>query len=392
LPAIFHITFLVKKERDMIYLDYNATTPLASEAAAAMQPYLGKIYGNPSSLHAYGQQMRLALGRSRKQVANFLNCQPSQIIFTSGGTESNNLALIGYALANRELGNHIITSQIEHPAILKVCSYLKTRGFQISYLPVNQAGQVEPETLRKAIQPNTILVSIMHANNETGAIQPISELAAIAHANQTIFHSDAAQSCGKILVDVQKMKVDMLSLAGHKLYGPAGCGALFVASQIKLQNILYGAGQELGLRPGTENVPSIVGLGTACSTAADKLTENSRWMQLCSIRLYNKIKEKFPQLHLNGNWQNKLPNTLNVSFPGWQAQELLEQIPQIAASAGSACHSGQDTISPVLAALGTSLELARGSIRFSTGRFTTQKQIDQAAEHILKALQKKPLS
>ena len=376
----------------MIYLDYNATTPLAPEVTAAMQPFLGKFYGNPSSLHKYGQQMRIALGKARRQVANLINSKPSQIIFTSGGTESNNLALIGYTLANRQLGNHIITSKIEHPAILNVCSYLETRGFRISYLPVNQQGQVEPEILKKNLQPDTILVSIMHANNETGTIQPISQLAKITHNHGVVFHTDAAQSCGKIPVDITQMDVDMLSLAGHKLYGPTGCGALFVASHIKLQNILFGAGQELGLRPGTENVISIVGLGAACSTAADNLTENNRWMQQCSQRLYNKTKDKWPQLHLNGSWQNKLPNTLNLSFPGWQAQELLEQIPQIAASAGSACHSGQDSISPVLAALGTSLQLARGSIRFSTGRFTTMEQIDEATEHILKALQKKPTS
>ncbi|HCX73053.1 MAG TPA: cysteine desulfurase NifS [Candidatus Cloacimonas sp.] len=376
----------------MIYLDYNATTPLAPEAATAMQPYLGKIYGNPSSLHAYGQQMRLALGKARQQVANLLNCYPSQIIFTSGGTESNNLALIGYALANRRKGNHIITSQIEHPAILNVCSYLETRGFQISYLPVNRTGQVEPEALRKAIQPNTILVSIMHANNETGAIQPISQLAEIAHANNAVFHTDAAQSCGKIAVDVQKMKVDMLSMAGHKLYGPTGCGALFVASHIKLQNILFGAGQELGLRPGTENVASIVGLGAACKIATEKLTENNNWLLKCSDRFYQLIKEAYPDVRLNGSWQDKLPNTLNLSFPGWQAQELLEQIPQVAASAGSACHSGQDTISPVLAALGIELKQAQGSIRFSTGRFTTLEEIDLAAKLIIKALQKKPIS
>ncbi|MDY6916124.1 MAG: cysteine desulfurase family protein [Candidatus Cloacimonadota bacterium] len=374
----------------MIYLDYNATTPLAPEAAVAMQPFLGKYYGNPSSLHKYGQTMRLALGKARKQVANLINSQPSQIIFTSGGTESNNLALIGYAMANRKKGNHVITSKIEHPAIINVCRHLEKLGYETTYLPVDRYGFVKPSSLKKALRPATILVSIMHANNEIGTIQPILQLAKIAHEHGAAFHTDAAQSCGKISADVKKMQVDMLSLAGHKLYGPPGCGALFVASHIKLQNIIFGAGQELGLRPGTENVLALVGLGAACQVASEKMEENRSWMQQCSQNLYEKIKQHWPQVHLNGTREKKLPNTLNLSFPGWLAEEFLEQTPQIAASAGSACHSGEESISPVLAALGTNLRLARGSIRFSTGRFTTLSEIDQASKLIIKTLQKKP--
>lgn len=372
----------------MIYLDYNATTPLAPEAAAAMQPFLENYYGNPSSTHKYGKIMHLALDKARKQVANLINSQPSQIIFTSGGTESNNLALIGYAVKNRKKGNHIITSQIEHPAIINVCRHLKKLGFKITYLPVDRNGFVMPNSLKKALQPETILVSIMHANNEIGTIQPISKLAKIAHEHGATFHTDAAQSCGKIPVDVNQMQIDMLSLAGHKLYGPTGCGALFVASHIKLQNIIFGAGQELGLRPGTENVLSSVGLGTACQIASEKLEENRSWMNRCSNLLYKKIKESWPQIYLNGSWEQKLPNTINLTFPGWLAEKFLEQIPQIAASAGSACHSDQKSVSPVLAALDTNLKHARSSIRFSTGHFTTLQEIDQAAKLIIKALQK----
>ncbi|HHH53100.1 MAG TPA: cysteine desulfurase, partial [Bacteroidetes bacterium] len=244
-----------------IYLDFNATTPIAKEVADAMRPFLDEYFGNPSSVHTYGIKTKLAVENARSQIAKLINCEPSEIIFTSGGTESNNFAIRGIVFANKDKGNHIITSSVEHPAVFEVCKYLEKFGFEITYLPVDQYGMVSPDDLKKAIRKETILVSIMHANNEVGTIQPIKELAQIAKDSNIFFHSDAAQSLGKIPVDVKDMDVDLLSIAGHKLYAPKGIGALYVKNGVKLEKLIYGADHEQNMRAGTENVLEIVGLG-----------------------------------------------------------------------------------------------------------------------------------
>jgi len=377
------------KEANPIYLDYNATTPIAKIVADEMTPYLYGYFGNPSSSHPYGVQAKSAVEKARQQVAEAINCQPNEIIFTSGGTESNNTAIRGYAIANRKKGQHIITSQIEHPAVLEVCRYLETQGFSVTYLPVDRFGLVDPQDLERAIRPDTLLVSIMHANNEVGTIQPIQELAEIAHKHGAVFHTDAAQSLGKIPVDVNELDVDLLSVAGHKLYAPKGIGALYIRTGTVLEKLMFGADHESNRRPGTENVLEIVGLGKACEIAKRDLEKNMNHFKDMRDRLHNGLQESLPEgsFVLNGHPELRLPNTLSLGFYKVEANTLIAQTSnRVAVSAGAACHSDKITVSNVLQAMRVPLDYAMGTLRFSVGRGTTIDQIDKAVEIIASSI------
>lgn len=368
-----------------IYLDYNATTPLTPHVIAAMRPFLEVHYGNPSSSHPIGRIARDAVETARGQVAALIGASPGEIIFTSGGTESNNIALQGAARANLSNGTHIITTAIEHPAVSEVCAYLASQSYRITILPVDKYGQVSPQDLAAALTPETVLVSIMHSNNEVGTIQPIQALAALAHQAGALFHTDAAQSVGKLPVDVTDLSVDLLSIAGHKLYAPKGVGALFIRRGIALEKIIFGASQERDLRPGTENVLEIVGLGAAVEEAHLNLEKRIHHLQTTRDRLHTGLESALPHttLRLNGHPDARLPNTLNLSFKNIPANTLLEIITgQVAASAGAACHAEHVEVSSVLKAMGVPLEWAKGAVRFSVGEMTTSDEIDRAVKII----------
>ena len=367
-----------------IYLDYNATTPIDSEVAEAMRPYLYEHFGNPSSSHWYGIQTKRAVEEARRQVAALLHCSPEEVVFTSGGSESNNYAIKGTAFANREKGNHIITSAIEHPAVLKVCTYLAEKGFQITYLPVDEFCLVNPRELQESITPQTILISIMHANNEVGTIQPIAEIAQIAKEHGIVFHTDAAQSVGKIPTRVDELEVDLLTIAGHKLYAPKGIGALYVRGGIRLEKLIHGADHEQDLRAGTENVLEIVGLGQACEIAHRDLEKNMGNMQKMRDLLYAGLRQQWGEIRLNGHPEKRLPNTLSVCFKSIEANTLLAEIESVAASAGAACHSDSVRLSSVLEAMQVDLEYAMGTVRFSTGKMTTEEEVNHAVAVFVK--------
>jgi cysteine desulfurase len=372
-----------------IYLDYNGTTPHDPEVIEAMRPFLETEFGNPSSSHWYGMGPKKAVAVARSQVAQALNCQPNEVFFTSGGTESNNHAIRGTARALQHKGNHIITSAFEHPAVLEVCRYLQSKGFETTYLPVNGDGLVDPEEVANAIRPKTILITVMHANNEVGTIQPIADIAAIARRHDIVMHSDAAQSVGKIPTDVTRLGVDLLSVAGHKVYAPKGIGALYVRPPLQPEKFCFGAGQEMGWRAGTENVLEIVGLGKACEVALRQLDHNMVHLQSMRDRLHNGLAASLNQLRVNGHMEKRLPNTLSISFENLEADRILEQIgPQVAATAGAACHSDTVKISHVLQAMSVPLDWAKGTLRFSTGRMTTAEEIDHAVAVIAAAVRK----
>jgi cysteine desulfurase NifS/selenium donor protein len=366
-----------------IYLDHNASTPLIPEVINAMIPFLKNHYGNPSSSHYYGQESKKAIEHARDQLAVLLNCSAGEIIFTSGGSESNNMALKGVTgLYN---SGHIITSAVEHPAILEVCRYLEGKGFDVTYLPVDKYGMVSCDSVRRALQPDTFLITIMLANNEVGTIQPIKEIAQIAHERNILMHTDAAQAVGKIHVDVQKLDVDLLSIAGHKMNAPKGIGALYIRTGTKVLPLIHGAGHERGLRPGTENVLEIVGLGAAAEAFHQQ--EDTIIAELISRgnQFRNKLKKAIPEIELNGHPQQKLSNTINTYFPGIDANTLLSDLPDIAASAGAACHTDSMEPSHVLKAMGFSDERILGSIRFSVGRTTTASDVSTAINKISEA-------
>ncbi|MDA8217899.1 MAG: cysteine desulfurase family protein [Dehalococcoidales bacterium] len=372
-----------------IYLDYNATTPIAPAVAEAMRPFLeGGLeggFGNPSSSHEYGRAAHEAVDRARALVAGLLACSPEEIVFTGGGSEADNLALKGVAEAYRERGDHIITSQVEHPAVLNTCRYLERRGHRVTYLPVDGDGKVSPAEVEAAIMEGTILVSFMHANNETGTINPIAEIAQVAHRHGVLVHTDAAQSAGKVPTKVDDLGVDLLTVAGHKLYAPKGVGALYVRSGIRLEPLVHGAGHEGGRRAGTENVPYVVGLGEACRIAAATMADYAPRMRDLRDRLRTLLAEVVPGLALNGHPQERLPNTINVSFPGVDGEALLVAAPEVAASTGSACHAGRTEPSAVLLAMGLSPERALGAVRLSLGKFTTAEEVERAASALVRA-------
>lgn len=372
-----------------VYLDYNGTTPHAPEVIEAMKPFLETEFGNPSSSHWYGIAPKRAVEKARSQVASILNCEPREVFFTSGGTESNNHAIRGTARALRHKGNHIVTSSFEHPAVLEVCRYLERDGFETTCLPVSSDGLVDRSALEGAIRPTTILITIMHANNEVGTIQPIAEIARIACEKGIVMHTDAAQSVGKIPTDVQALGVDMLSMAGHKIYAPKGIGALYVRPPLKPEKFCFGAGQEMGWRSGTENVLEIVGLGKACEIAGRDLRAHGEHMQRMRDRLHEGLTSRLSDIRLNGHRDKRLPNTLNISFKGLEANRILEELGlDLAASAGAACHSDRTEVSHVLRAMGIPLEWAMGTLRFSVGRMTTEEEIDQAIGVVVHAVKK----
>ena len=359
-----------------IYLDYNGTSPLDPEVISAMRTFLEKEFGNPSSSHWFGIAPKKAVELSRHRVASLLNCDPQEIIFTSGGTESNNYALLGIAHAKRDKGNHIITSLIEHPAVLEVCRDLEKHGFDVTYLPVDEYGLVSPFLVEKAITPQTILLTIMHANNEVGSIQPIEEISPLARNRGITFHTDAAQTVGKIPAVVDVLGVDLLSVAGHKLYAPKGIGALYIRAGTEPRQLMFGAGQEKGRRPGTENVLEIVGLGKACEIAQRDLDVNASHLKKMRDLLHDGLRARIQQVRLNGHPDKRLPNTLNLSFKNVDSTRILEEIGlDVAVSAGAACHSDHITVSHVLEAMAVPLEWAKGTLRFSVGKFTTEAEI-----------------
>lgn len=367
-----------------IYLDYNATTPVDPRVLEAMLPYFWEQFGNPSSSHAYGLTTHAAIEQARGQVAALLGCAPEEIIFTGGGSEADNLALKGIAEFSRERGDHIITCQVEHPAVLAACRYLERRGFRVTYLPVDQYGRVYPDDIRRAITPATILITLMHANNEVGTLQPLAAIGRIAREHGIPFHTDAAQSVGKLPTRVDELGVDLLTVAGHKLYAPKGVGALFVRRGLRLEPLIHGAGHEGGRRAGTENVASIVGLGEACrlALAGAGLAEEASRLHTLRDRLHAGLAAQAGPVRLNGHPSDRLPNTLNLSFAGIEGNALLAATPAIAASTGSACHAGHTEPSAVLLAMGISPELALGAVRFSLGRWTTQTDVERAVQLI----------
>ena len=368
-----------------IYLDYNATTPIAPEVLDAMLPFLREQFGNPSSSHAYGSAAHEAVDRARAQVADLLGCQPDEIVFTGAGSEANNLAIKGVAFARRGAGAHLITSAVEHPAVLTTCRYLVARfGYRLTVLPVDVHGLVDPDDVARAIEAGTVLITIMHANNEVGTLQPIDEIAEVARQHGVTFHTDAAQSVGKVATNVDELGVDLLTVVGHKLYAPKGIGALYVRSGTQLDSLVHGAGHEGGRRAGTENVPYMVALGAACALAGRRLADGGA-DRTCALRdrLHDRLREGVPGLALNGHPEKRLPNTLNVSFPGQDGEELLARTPEIAASTGSACHAGRTEPSGVLLAMGIDRGRALGAVRLSLGYQTTADDVEAAATALI---------
>jgi cysteine desulfurase len=363
-----------------IYLDYNATTPIDPGVVETMLPFLRDQFGNPSSSHIYGLQASRAVEVARRQVASLLCAEDDEIVFTGGGSETDNLAIKGAVFPRLEERPHIVSSAVEHPAVLNTLSYLRER-FNINFtlVPVDEFGQVDPESVRRALQPETVLVTLMHANNEVGTIEPIAEVAGITRARGVLLHVDAAQSAGKIPIDVNALGIDLMTVAGHKLYGPKGIGALFIRRGTQIDPLIHGSGQELGMRAGTENVASIVGLGKAADLALADLPEECE--RLCGLRdrLLERLCDSIPDLAFNGHPVRRLPNTLNVSFPGASGASVLGMAPSVAASTGAACHSSLSDPSPVLSAMGLSRERAAGAVRLSLGRWTTENDVKRAA-------------
>lgn len=374
-----------RKEKHMIYLDYNATTPIDKGVADAMFPYLYGNFGNPSSSHVLGVTAKNVIENARSQVAQLLNCSTDEVVFTSGGSESNNTVLKGVAHTYKNKGNHIITSQIEHPAIINPCKYLESLGCKVSYVPVDHYGAVNPSDIESLITDQTILVTIMHSNNETGTIQPTEEISKICQKHSVLFHTDASQSIGKVPIDVKSLGVDFLTVAGHKLYAPKGIGALYIRDGIQIEPLIHGAGHEGGRRAGTENIILEVGLGKACEISVEVL--KSHKIKELTDYFYSSLKRNFGDLIvLNGHPEKRLPNTLNVSFVGYNGHEVLNHLEGTAASTGSACHSGMTSISPVLNAMGVTEEVGRGAVRFSLGRYTTQEEIDAVIINLKKII------
>lgn len=371
-----------------IYLDYNATTPVDPEVLEAMLPFLRDRFGNPSSQHAYGAPAHAAVMQARSAVARLINAKPDEILFTSGGTEATNHALKGLAFAALQpepaARRRIVTSAIEHPATLETAKALARFGFETAAVGVDGDGVLDLRQLEEALRQPALVVSLMHANNETGTVQPVAQAAALAHRHGALVHVDAAQSAGKIPVDVRALDADLLTLAGHKLYAPKGIGALYVRTGVVLEPLLHGAGQESNRRAGTENVPYMVALGTACAIAAERLPAAAAHMAAMRDRLWSALRAELGErITLNGHPSARLPNTLNVSFRSFVGAELLAAVPQIAASTGSACHDGRISISPVLAAMGVEPALAQGAVRFSVGRGTRAEEIDAAARAVI---------
>jgi len=369
-----------------IYLDYNATTPIDPQVLEGMEPYQSLQFGNPSSNHTLGRVAKRAIESAREQVSRLIQCKPEEIIFTSGGSESNNMAIKGIAASRGGRGQHIVVSHIEHPAILDVVNYLQHHGYRITYLPVDGQGVVSIQELQDIITSKTILVSVMHANNEVGTIQPVSEISEIAHRAGAVVHSDAAQSLGKVPVDVDQLGCDLLSLAGHKFYAPKGVGALYKKADVDLVPLIHGADHEDGLRAGTENVAQIVGLGLAAQIAAKELEKERARIQDLRDRLQYNLKKAFPEMRVNAGNTSRLPNTLSISFAGTISQNILESLENVMVSAGAACHSGAKKGSGVLEAMHIPLEYQTGTIRISLGRFCDEAIVADASRILIEKI------
>jgi cysteine desulfurase NifS len=369
-----------------IYLDYNATTPIDPQVAEAMLPFVHQHYGNPSSSHPLGVIAHAAVEEARDRIAKMLGCQPQEVVFTSGGTEANNYAIKGVAGAYSAQGNHIITSSVEHPAVIEVCRFLEEKGKRVTYLPADRFGYIDPQQVSDAITDQTVLVTVMHANNEVGTLEPIREIAEIAHQRGVLVHADCAQSIGKIPVDVDHLGVDLLTVAGHKLYAPKGIGVLYVRTGVRLEKLIHGANHEMNWRAGTENVIEIVGLGKACQLIHENLPEYQSHMTRMRDQLESGLLDRFPDSRLNGHPENRLPNTSSISFKNIEANRILDGLTSVAASAGAACHSDRVEVSSVLEAMNVPMEYAKGTIRFSVGRFTTSSEIELATAEISKVI------
>jgi cysteine desulfurase NifS len=374
-----------------VYLDHSATTPVDPEVAALMMTYYTEKYGNPSSVHGFGREAKQALEQARSQVAELIGAAPAEITFTSGGTEADNLAILGTAEVLRKKGKHIITSCIEHHAVLETCEYLEKNGFDLTIIPVDEEGVISVDEVRKAIRPDTILISVMHANNEVGAIQPISEIGKLAREHNITFHVDAVQSLGKIPINVQEMNIDLLTVSSHKIYGPKGVGALYIRKGIRLMPLIHGGGQEKKRRSGTENTPGIIGFGKACELAGQRMAEDAEHQKKLRDKLMNGITERIDYVKINGPLGDKrLPNNVNVSIQYVEGESLLLSLDMlgIAASSGSACTSGSLDPSHVLLAMGLIHEIAHGSLRFSLGRQNTEEDIDYVLEQLPKIVER----
>jgi cysteine desulfurase len=377
-----------------IYLDHNATTPVDREVLEAMLPYFAETYGNASSIHSSGQRARSAIEQARASVAAFLGAQPKEIVFTSGGTEADNLAIFGAVAAaknsRRHEQPHVITTQIEHHAVLQSCQALEKRGVTVTYLPVSSDGLVDPGDVRRALRPETALITVMHANNELGTVQPVAEIARVAAEAGVCFHTDAVQACGKLSLDVQQLGVNLLSISGHKIYGPKGVGALYVRSGTPLDPLFYGGRHERGLRPGTENVPGIVGLGKAAELAARHMAAESSRLTALRDRLETGLLAAIPHARVNGSCQHRVPNTSNMSFSYAEGEAMMIalDLQGLACSTGAACASGAIEPSHVLTAIGLLAEDAHASLRFSLGRGTTAEEIDFALQVIPSVVQR----
>ncbi|MFQ5825087.1 MAG: cysteine desulfurase NifS [bacterium] len=364
--------------KNRIYFDHSATTPVEPEVVEAMKPFFNQTFGNASSIHTFGQEAKVSLEEARRQVAGLLGAEPAEIVFTSGGTEADNWAIKGTATLFEGRMKHIVTSTVEHHAVLYACKYLQKRGFELTYVSVDQNGIVSPEKVAEALREDTFLVSIMHANNELGTINPIREIGAIARAKGILFHTDAVQTFGKIPIDVKDMNVDLLSLSGHKIYGPKGIGALFIRRGVQIDKFFHGGKHERDRRAGTENVPAAVGLGKAAEICQNRMEKDFGYLRNLSNKLYSKISKTIPEVFLNGHPSRRVPGILNLSFEGVESESLLLNLDLkgIAVSNGSACSSGSVEPSHVLKALGLPKNLANSAIRFSLGRENTSEEID----------------
>jgi len=373
-----------------IYLDYAATTPCDPEVMKAMQPYFFEKFGNPSSIHTFGQEAKKAIEDSRQVLAKFLGADPAEIVFTSGGTESNNFAVQGVAGALEKKGNHIITSKIEHHAVSEPCKFLEKRGFRITYVAVDKNGLVSPEDIKKAITDKTILITVMHANNEIGAIQPIAEIGKIAREKGIYFHTDAVQTTGHIPVNVNELNVDLLSLSAHKFYGPKGVGALYIRKGTRIETFLRGGDQEKGKRASTQNTAGIVGLAKAIELCSKKMNEEARFQISLRDKLIKEISSKISEVFLNGHPTQRLPNNVNFSIKYIEGESILLNLDMlgIAASTGSACTSTSLEPSHVLLAIGLSPDVAHGSLRITLGRWTKEEEVDYLLEHLPKIVEK----
>lgn len=374
--------------KNLIYLDYNATTPVAPEAVDIMKKYMEEEFGNPSSSYYLGKSAKTAVEKARQEVASLLGCKSNELIFTSGGSESNNMVLKGITGLDSLRGKHILTSAIEHPAIINPAMYLMELGVDVTFLPVDRYGRVNPDDVRESINRKTVLISIMHANNETGTLQPIKAISEVAKEYSIPFHTDAAQAVGKIDVDVKKLGVDFMSIAGHKLYGPKGVGALYIKEGMELTPLIHGAGQEMGKRAGTENVIMAAGLGAACRVANEGLAGDIKEIKVLRDFLQELLFNGIKDLVLNGHQEERLPNTLNVSIPGIDGGRLLDMLDNVVASTGAACHDRDVKLSHVLSAMGVSPEVGMGTLRLTLGKLNDRNQIEAAATQIIVAAKK----